>query len=923
MLLSGASSRVTDRCSRDTDGRCSRDTDRCSRDRAAAEADADAAERLRTVRERLDATVSGLGELEYLRQRQEVLVRAALELREEAVEAEEERRREAQLSSEEKLLEENILLLRKQLNCLRRRDAGLITQLQELDRQISDLRLDTEASHDQLETDSRPSSGFYELSDGASGSLSNSSNSVFSECFCSTADADGRLPTSDELASCFECDGLVGGLFDDSSSTGTVRRSLSAPHPPTLDPVSSVASCDTQSKYHCDLLARNGSDVYRYPSPLHAVAVQSSIFLQMLGNGGHSRDEGILKSGEAGGETLKPESSPLPVPVSVPLVPQSSSWPPPSSSSQTPSQKRLDSYIYSLLQRRAQPVRTSKPRTSISTDPSKSILRQASLCVRQVTGPSYGSGLGTLRGSEIKPSWAAEGAATSSPQRQCSVESKSEEQETQNGFHGSGVDTVQNGLKINSSDFAQNQTGSPLNNSIQTLCSVTNKDIHTSTNSLLKKKSKGLLPPSGVSTATLPKDFRELGSPKANSCPKETKQPCYPSDQDPLLKSPPIVKTQSDAPKNSPKPLQTGQTETGDRSVLELASLGSSSQSQDEGGGGGGSHMVNAKYIPAQRQNVKLCKGGSKNVKVVKVKSRASEHNELTTERRGDKSHHRSSSKKSRILEDGSSTHLKVYRRAAGGAPGASSSRIKRLPASIPEGRVLDKHATSTLSSVRSGVSRQHHHGNHHHNGGNHHHHGQSHHHHHHGRDQVVVVAKPKYKRNDYRRLRAIMEVPYDEAFRRAQRRQRKELLNHSAANGYLPSAEQLSSPYSYVAGSDSEYSAECASLFHSTIVDTSEDDRSNYTTNCFGDSESSEEEYIEESTTTSDTEESGGGGAGGGAGGMGRGWSQLGAAGTRAARQEMTPAQAKAFVKIKASHNLKKKILRFRSGSLKLMTTV
>lgn len=44
-------------------------------------------------------------------------------------------------------------------NCLRRRDAGLITQLQELDRQISDLRLDTEVSHDPGETDSRPSSG--------------------------------------------------------------------------------------------------------------------------------------------------------------------------------------------------------------------------------------------------------------------------------------------------------------------------------------------------------------------------------------------------------------------------------------------------------------------------------------------------------------------------------------------------------------------------------------------------------------------------------------------------------------------------------------------------------------------------------------------------------------------------------------------
>lgn len=85
------------------------------RDRAAA--DADAAERLRSVRERLEAAVSGLGELDYLRQRQEVLVRSALELGEEQQEqeVEEERRREARVRSEEKVLEENILLLRKQL----------------------------------------------------------------------------------------------------------------------------------------------------------------------------------------------------------------------------------------------------------------------------------------------------------------------------------------------------------------------------------------------------------------------------------------------------------------------------------------------------------------------------------------------------------------------------------------------------------------------------------------------------------------------------------------------------------------------------------------------------------------------------------------------------------------------------------------
>lgn len=76
---------------------CRRDSDLCS----GAAGDAAAPERLRSVRERLEAAGSGLVELELLRQRQEDLVRAVLELRDQG--------------REERLLEENILLLRKQL----------------------------------------------------------------------------------------------------------------------------------------------------------------------------------------------------------------------------------------------------------------------------------------------------------------------------------------------------------------------------------------------------------------------------------------------------------------------------------------------------------------------------------------------------------------------------------------------------------------------------------------------------------------------------------------------------------------------------------------------------------------------------------------------------------------------------------------
>ncbi|XP_034051229.1 dapper homolog 1 [Thalassophryne amazonica] len=881
---------------RDSDGRC-------SRERAAG--DAEAAERPRSVRERLEAAVSGLGELEYLRQRQEALVRAALEHRAE------ERRREVR----EKLLQENILLLRKQLNCLRRRDAGLISQLQELDRQISDLRLDAKVPPDQVEMDSRPSSGFYELSDGTSGSLSNSSNSVFSECFCSAAEVDRCLLSTDELASCLECNGLVGGLCDDLS-TGTVHCSLSAPHPPTQD---FPSLCDSQPKYHTDLLVRNGSEVYRYPSPLHAVAVQS---LQMLGQGGHGgheslgRDKSLLKRKEVVAEGVKPEIS-LSPPVSAPFVAQSSSWLASSSSVllQSPSHKHLDNYIYSLLQRKAQTVRANRPRTSISTDPSKSILKQASFCVRQVCGLSSANSVGTLRGPELKPCWLAggasvEGGATTSPQRQWSVESKAVDREMQMNFCSGSMDVVETSFKVNGSDSRENSSNRSNG------CSFNNKDIDTGTSNLLETKSssgsnKGHISPS----AMIPRDPRELGSPKINFSPKDTNQSSYHLDHE-LARKSPTVKTHPVTPQSSPKPLQTDKTQKGDRSLLEFLSVGSSSQSPDEGTGreiASRSQNVKAKYIPSQRQNTKHRKGGTKNVQMIKVKStmstklsRASEHDEASSQRKGEKSTHRSSSKKSQLSECENSAKLNISKKVSGSdsEAGLSSSRMKYLQ----ECKILDKHATSTLCNVRSRVSRKHHHRYHQYHSGNHHHH--HHRHHHHRGDPIVVVTKSKYKRNAYQRLSAIMEVPCDESFRRSQHHHRKELPGQAAAVDFLPSGgEHYRSPYSYLAGSDSEYSAECASLFHSTIMDTSEDEQSNYTTNCFGDSESSEE--FEDKTTTSDSEESGGG-----ASGMARGWS-------RAVGQEMTPHQGKAYVKIKASHNLKKKILRFRTGSLKLMTTV
>ncbi|XP_052437385.1 dapper homolog 1 [Carassius gibelio] len=802
------------------------------RDRKECEARGEV-ERVRT-RERLDATVAGLTELEYLRQRQELLVRGVLNCQERAGEDKPCLTVEdSYLNTEEKLLEENILLLRKQLNCLRRRDAGLINQLQELDRQISDLRLDTETSHEHVETDSRPSSGFYDLSDGASGSLSNSSNSVFSECLsscrsttclCTPLDSslcasEGRLKPADELGSCAEFD-----CHCEDSSSGTVRQSLSASYSPSPD-----GSCDGLSKFHCDLIAKNGNDVYRYPSPLHAVAVQSPIFFQSMTS--YLKDDcNISKPGEASSDEQKPEQV---------VGNQNSSW----HASQTPPNKKLDSYIFGLLQRRAQPLRTNKPRTSINTDPSKSILRQASLCSRAPASVQAQQWT-----SDLKPNWqmclqnasaTSTDPSTASPQRQWSAESKG-------------------GTLQNRAYFSPNQ---PQNSYTPT--------TDNNTSCVLKKNISGAIKGQPLSVAS--KDCQDLGSPNAVSSPKLNKHSYYTVEDD---KSGQAMKASS--LKRSAKaqaPASCGKD--GEQLAPELLSLGSSSQSQDEGG-----QLVSGQYIPAQKHNVNLRKGGTKN-KTVKVKNSTSaksrpQVSEHVSETVRDKN--RTGSRRSRQVDDVHHLHRSSKK---------ASTKAKRIPASIPEGRILEKHNSS--SGGRSSAQRHH---------GHHRHH-------------EAVLAKPKYKRNDYhRRPRGLHEIPYEEAFKRAHRRQKREMLGHMSAM-YLPSNAHYTSPYAYV-GSDSEYSAECASLFHSTILDTSEDERSNYTTNCFGDSESSasEADYVAESSTSSDSE-----------GSAGVNWPQFKQAGTGS--HGMTSAQAKAFVKIKASHNLKKKILRFRSGSLKLMTTV
>ncbi|KAM6274033.1 dapper homolog 1 isoform 2-T2 [Porphyrio hochstetteri] len=770
-----------------------RDPDARWREKGEAEA-----ERQRT-RERLEATLAGLGELEYLRQRQELLVKSLLLRRPAgAVPGAQGGRGEPPgegpppRSLEEKFLEENILLLRRQLNCLRRRDAGLLNQLQELDKQISDLRLDVEKTTDEhLETDSRPSSGFYELSDGASGSLSNSSNSVFSECLSSC-----------HSSTCF-CSPLEATL---NISDGRPK------------------SADVHPKYQCDLVSKNGNDVYRYPSPLHAVAVQSPMFLLPVTETPQREEERLgcdISDVCAGSETDSGKSTNA-------FLPQSS-WPAPCPSTT----KRIDGYILSLVQKKTHAVRTNKPRTSLNADPTKGILRHGSMCVRQPSGVVAHGNVINLKSS--KQACVPSGGSTAPDH------------------------TAPSPLK--------QRPREPAGEQLESRKAALPAAFPTGTVSELQSKHL----PRGVKPA--PPELNRNAVAAVGDVPKENGQLFATSPKDSPGKT--VVLQPENRVSQPPKKIllksslqaaRSSSPAVEERPALDFKSEGSSSQSLDDG------LLVNAQYIPAQQQSVKLHKG-TRNVKILKssaLKHRPHLANGVENGSQTLREKTKPVGKKCRFPDE-LDTNKKLKK---------PSSRGKRGSGLQPESGLQSRQAGLHKSAIRS-----------------------------HGHGREVVVAKPKHKRADYRRWKSSAEISYEEALRRARRNRREGVGVYSQVP--LPYV----SPYAYVA-SDSEYSAECESLFHSTVVDTSEDEQSNYTTNCFGDSESSlsEVEFVGESTTTSDSDESGG-----------LIWSQF--VQTLPIQTVTAPElhenAAKAFVKIKASHNLKKKILRFRSGSLKLMTTV
>ncbi|NXR81050.1 DACT2 protein, partial [Pycnonotus jocosus] len=274
------------------------------------------------VGERLQAALAGLQELQVLREKQRELVRAALAMPQRPAAGGEQQPLSAH--SKEHRLEATLSALKEQLSRLRRQDVGLKSHLDQLDQRISELKLDvSKTSSEYLDSDSRPSSGFYDLSDGGSCSLSNSCTSVYSESISSSHTSllpssqhpkarlsvfDYRPKSADEttvhttsfqqqgtyvndgcrIAASRDASGIPARSRPRPVSTGDLERLIpvDARFQKEMDPKSMSPLChdgdmhllSMDPKFQNDLVSKNGIDVYPYPSPLHAVALQSPLF---------------------------------------------------------------------------------------------------------------------------------------------------------------------------------------------------------------------------------------------------------------------------------------------------------------------------------------------------------------------------------------------------------------------------------------------------------------------------------------------------------------------------------------------------------------------------------------------------------------------------------------------------------------------
>ncbi|XP_078462323.1 uncharacterized protein LOC144727403 isoform X2 [Lampetra planeri] len=294
-------------------------------------------ERIR-ARERLEASVAALRELQLLREEREASVRQALTRPTTQRQQQQPQRRGKERcygrgpgrsdgKADDALLAvgRDLELIKEQLQCGLGKPCAL-------ERPLSELRVDTDGT----DVDSRPSSGFYSMSEDGSLSLSNSCSSISSSgpapaphaaststpssstaAPVATTTMTGQLPVrlrrpaarpkpQERPRSAVELPSFLRTTGQQHHQQQQQQRSPKAKAGPSrpqssydlgdgsdartspvglADPVTSAPGRDPDPRFRCDLRSRDGSEVYRYPSPLHAIAMQSSAFLHQRGAG--------------------------------------------------------------------------------------------------------------------------------------------------------------------------------------------------------------------------------------------------------------------------------------------------------------------------------------------------------------------------------------------------------------------------------------------------------------------------------------------------------------------------------------------------------------------------------------------------------------------------------------------------------------
>ncbi|XP_067875379.1 dapper 1-like [Heterodontus francisci] len=577
---------------------------------------------------------------------------------------------------------------------------------------------------------------------------------------------------------------------------------------------------DVRPKYQCDLITRDGLDLFPYPSPLHAMAVQSPLLCQALRV--NSEEKSLSPSSflsgykvDADGEMFYGSQGELPHGL------------------EAVQSKRLENYIAGLVHKRIYPVRSNKPRTSLSTESIKGLIRQSSMCQRNVEAANP-------QGANCEPTHPSSERRNISNSHSFDGSLPSPKYRPQWNAGRDQLSAKKNIPGCQAPDsFVQQQKGAE-----ETQCSQSlRKPIRLMANT----------PPMRPTSL----EYHELNyHPAMRSSPQESYyQNVYELDDRPQA----FMSVR-------PESVDVHSPTFDQRVGSEVRDKRSPPHSTDDLG----YQMVNAQYIPAQQQYKAHTANQSGKTKAAVLSKGRSLDMSPEGGPQGFREKGKASSKKCRFSEEAE------LAKRSGRKP---SPRGKKTCRSQSENSLLNKQG---IACVKYNTVE---------------------------RDEAMLARPLRSRRHQsgsYRRWKSTAEICRDDA-------------TPATSDPYPPGEGQRRAKRYQKApgaqgppGSDSEYPAQCHEP--GTVATTGEEGGPGvgvYAANCFGDSESSlsEVESPGFSTCSSDTDEDG----------AGLVWPQQvvpQAAGRDAA-------QPKVFVKIKASHALKKKILRFRTGSLKVMTTV